>query len=489
VFGSFRQRNPYDHNDDGFSELGELKNESIGFKWYYKPVKRGEIMTSFHRIHENRRGGNDFDVPVHAADIAEWVEHWRLGGTVRWNHRPTPLFDYRFYYSYSNEDRKSYFGGLADESDAARLEALSYYGKTKSLLHLAGFQGNYRVATHLITAGLQFSEDVLLDETAAETTYHLDEAYINTGIFIQDNLHFGTNDQIELVAGARVDKHSELDNWVFSPRLNAKFKLGHDFTARAAVTTGFKPPQTYDEDLHLGGLEGSQRIIRNSADLGAEHSFSYSTGLEYLGYLKSMSVMFSLTGFVTRLNDGFTEHFVQKIGASELWERVNSDGAQVQGIELDFGIRPRSSIEVRGGFTWKKGEFDSPNVDFGTKKFLRTPDLTSNLRLNWTPHDKLRLNLSCGYIGAADVPHEVVVLGQDAPELRLERSDSFVQVDFGASYTLPINHGMDTRLNFGIRNMTNAYQKNLDWGADRDPAYVYGPSRPRTVYFGLETRF
>jgi len=489
VFGSFRKRNPYDHNGDGYSELGQIKNESIGFKWYYKPVENGELLTSFHRIHEERRGGNKFSLPVHEAEIAEWIEHWRSGGTIRWIHRPSPIFDYKMYYSFSDENRKSYYGGLSGDTPEDRLDALAFYGRTENPLHLGGFQANYRIGSQLITAGLQYSRDKLKDETAAETAYYIDEVYTNTGIFVQDNLHFGAEEEIELVVGFRLDKHSELSDWIMSPRINAKFDIGSGFKLRGAYTTGFKPPQTYDEDLHLCGIEGDQRIIRNALELKEEKSYTISTGMEYQGFLNSIPTMVSLTLFKTRINDSFTEQFVSKQGSIERWERVNSDGAEVKGIELDLGLRPIIGVEIRSGFTYKKGRFDSPLEDFSTKKFLRTPDLTGNIRFNTSLLDRIDIFIASSYIGKSDMPHEVVVEEQEEPELRLEESDSFFQIDLGFIYKLPLNNGLNTKINFGIKNITNTYQEDLDIGADRDPAYVYGPVRPRTVYFGLETAF
>ena len=261
VFGSTRIRDHYDYNGDGFSELGDLRNESIGFKWYYRPIATGELLTSFHRIHEERRGGNKFDLPVHEAEIAEWIEHWRSGGTVRWHHQVGPLFDYRFFFSYAFLNRKSYYGGLGGETDRDRLDALAFYGRTENLLHISGIQVNYRYRGHLLTTGLQYSREKLVDETSAVTAYYIDEIYRNTGIFLQDNLHFGSEQLIELVVGMRMDKHSKLNNWIFSPRINGKFRLGKGFTLRGSFTTGFKAPQIYDEDLHLCGIEGDQRII------------------------------------------------------------------------------------------------------------------------------------------------------------------------------------------------------------------------------------
>jgi outer membrane receptor for ferrienterochelin and colicins len=489
VFGSFRNRNPYDHNDDGFSELGELRNESMGFKWYYQPFTNSELTASFHQIHEERRGGNKFERPVHEAEIAEWIEHWRSGGTLRWSHRPGSLFDYRFFYSFSVENRKSYYGGLGGDTPQDQLDALKFYGKTDNPLQIAGFQSNYRVANHLLTAGLQYSHDKLTDKTAAETAYYLDELYTNTGIFIQDDLHFGSEEQIEIVAGVRLDRHSELNNWIFSPRINGKFDIGKDFALRAAYTTGFKPPQTYDEDLHLCGIEGHQRIIRNSADLKEERSHSISGGLEYLGYLKNIPTMFSVTAFYTKLTDSFTEQFIAKLGVIERWERVNSDGADIKGIELDLGIRPLNNFEIRTGFTYKKSQYDSPHEDFDTRNFFRTPDLSGNIRFSMVTRKDIDIYLHGNYIGKMDVPHEVVVEGADDPELLLIKSDQFFQIDLGLTYKIPLNNGLNSKINVGIKNLLNAYQKDLDVGPDRDPAYVYGPIRPRTLHFGIETAF
>ncbi len=489
VFGSYRKRNPYDHNDDGFSELGELRNESVGFKWYYQPFNNSELLTSFHHIHEERRGGNKFDLPAHKADIAEWLEHWRTGGTIRWSHRPTPLFDYRFYYSFSNTDRKSYFGGLDGATPEDQLAALAFYGKTDNPLQLAGFQTNYRFGGQLLTAGVQYSHDKINDKTAAETAYYLDEVYKNTGVFVQDNLHFGSEDQVEFVIGVRLDNHSEISDWIISPRINVKFEIGKGMKLRAAYTTGFKPPQTYDEDLHLCAIEGDQRIIRNSAKLKEERSHSYSAGLEYNGYLKNIPTMFSFTGFYTRLTDSFTEQFVAKQGSIERWERVNSDGAKVKGFELELGIRPLNRFEIRSGLTYKKSRYDSPNEDFNTRNFFRTPDFSADIRFSWIATKNVDLYANGKYLGKADVPHEKAVNYQEDPLLILEKSDAYFEADLGLAYKLPLNSGLDAKLNVGVKNILDAYQDDLDFGADRDPAYVYGPIRPRTFYIGLETAF
>ncbi|MCD4692098.1 MAG: TonB-dependent receptor, partial [Calditrichales bacterium] len=287
----------------------------------------------------------------------------------------------------------------------------------------------------------------------------------------------------------RGDKHSELDDWIFSPRINGKFQIGGGFTLRGAYTTGFKAPQTYDEDLHLGGIEGDQRVIRNAGDLKEERSNSFSGGIDFLGYLNDMPLMLAVTGYYTELKDVFTEEFVGKTGNIEEWRRVNGDRAAVQGVEVDLGIRPVSILEIRGGLTYKNSEYDKPHEDFNTKNFLRTPDVFGFFRLSMDMTSDINIFAAADYTGKADVPHEIVVEGQDDPDLVLERSDAFFQINLGFSYCLPTFNGVNNKLSFGVKNLTDAYQKDLDKGADRDPAYVYGPILPRTIYLGFETSF
>lgn len=489
IFGSTRIRNPYDHNGDDFSELGEIKNESFGFNWFYKPIQTGELGVHFHRIHELRRGGNKLDQPPHEAEIAEMLESWRSGGTIRWTHRPGPLFDYKLYYSFAYQDRNSYYGGLGGNTAADTLEALTFYGKTKNPLHVGGVQMNYRIGNQLITAGVQYSHDKVEDNAVANHTYQINETYTDIGIFLQDDFHFGPEDRFELVLGMRADKHSEIDSWIFSPRVNTKAILGSGFALRGSVTTGFKPPQTYDEDLHLCAVGGDQKVIRNTASLKEERSLSFSGGIEFQDFIGKTPVMFNLTGFVTNLSDAFTEEYDRKDGNIEVWKRVNGEGASVKGIEMDFGVQPTARVELRSGVTYQKSEYEIALEDWNTKNFLRTPDLYGYFWINIDISSKTSLFASGNFTGKAYVPHAVLIDGQEDPELILEESDSYFELDFGLSHDFTLGTGVGAKLNLGVKNITDAYQSDLDVGPNRDPAYVYGPARPRTIYSGLEISF
>jgi outer membrane receptor for ferrienterochelin and colicins len=49
-----------------------------------------------------------------------------------------------------------------------------------------------------------------------------------------------------------------------------------------------------------------------------------------------------------------------------------------------------------------------------------------------------------------------------------------------------MGRGRSYEVMIGARNVTNAYQDDLDRGPNRDSDYVYGPRFPRSVYVGLK---
>lgn len=61
LFGMIRDRNAYNRDDDGFSEIPELGSETLGFRGYYKAGAYSRITAEYHHIREFRRGGNNLD--------------------------------------------------------------------------------------------------------------------------------------------------------------------------------------------------------------------------------------------------------------------------------------------------------------------------------------------------------------------------------------------------------------------------------------------
>jgi outer membrane receptor for ferrienterochelin and colicins len=54
------------------------------------------------------------------------------------------------------------------------------------------------------------------------------------------------------------------------------------------------------------------------------------------------------------------------------------------------------------------------------------------------------------------------------------------------AYTFLLPDKLSIQFFTGIQNIFNNYQKDFDKGIFRDAGYIYGPSRPRTLFFGIK---
>lgn len=484
-FGSTRERSSYDRNGDGFTEIGKLGSETIGVNGFFRPFNKSDLQISFHRIVEDRRGGSTLDRPVHESKIAEWTNHSKWGGKIKWVHDLGSSFRYSVNYAFSILKRDSYYGGLSAETPEARLQALSFYGYSENPLHTGGLQLQWMAGKHTVSAGTQYDNDRILDKSVASAAYYVDERFTNLGFFVQDEMLFGDKDQLNIIAGARFDRHSSLENWIISPRVNLMYKLSEALKIRGGYSSGFKAPQIFDEDLHICGLEGTQRVLRNAPGLKEEKSSTISAGFEFIDFVGGIPVLFGLTAFQTELYDAYADRFISSSGSIEFWQRVNSEGANAKGIEFDLGIKPFAGLELRSGFTIKSNLYKNEVADFNTREFLRTPNRFGFIRLSFEISEGFDIFTSARYTGSMYVPHEVAVEGVEEPHLDLVESKEFVEFDVTLSKKLQIFDKVTSVLSIGVKNLTDAFQNDLDHGYTRDPGFVYGPMQPRTFFVNL----
>ena len=70
--------------------------------------------------------------------------------------------------------------------------------------------------------------------------------------------------------------------------------------------------------------------------------------------------------------------------------------------------------------------------------------------------------------------------------ITLNRPEVFNAIALKATYIQKLKRvGLKLEYSIGVKNLTNAYQNNFDSLKERDSNFIYGPSNPRTFYFGL----
>ena len=134
LFGVLRQREAYDRDDDGFSEIPRLNSATLGMRSYFKTSDYSKLTLEYHHVTEARRGGNNLDRPEHEADIAESLRHNIDAGNLRWDYySPNERHYATAYSSLQHIGRNSYFGTAQD---------LNAYGASDDITAVAG--GQYR---------------------------------------------------------------------------------------------------------------------------------------------------------------------------------------------------------------------------------------------------------------------------------------------------------------------------------------------------------
>jgi outer membrane receptor for ferrienterochelin and colicins len=476
LFGQFDRMEAIDVDGDGFTEVSQRHFDSVGLRFGRRLLEggRGKLTGDLMRVFEDRRGGNLLHLPPDETDITEWTEATGYSGAVSWTHNINSRFDYRLTYSTADTRRNSYYGSGGDP-DA--------YGRTTSRLSVLDTTVNHYRSRHLMSWGLQVSDESLNDTQPAYDR-SISDRYSSAGVFFQDDWTIAP--RLQLMTGIRADRHSALDHLIASPRLGLMYSPRDAFDVRLSFARGFRAPQVFDEDLHIIQVGGEAVIIRHDSDLREERSSNYMAGFEWKPVAGRGQALLEANGFYTRLTDLFfnVEHPDPQTQDLEFL-KLNLGGARVYGLELNSGWGIGDRLILQGGIVVQRSEFDDEEPDFGSREFFRTPRVYGNLSATWR-HDWFgMLFTGIRHEGRMRAPHYAGFI----PENRLELTPMMLTWD--ASYEYPLMIRMDRRVVLSVvgRNLTNVYQSDLDQGPDRDSGYVYGPRWPRTLSIGLKVDF
>jgi outer membrane receptor for ferrienterochelin and colicins len=479
VYGVKKNQDQWDENDDGYSDLPKVRSTSGGIGGFFTVIDNVELTYHFFGMEEFRRGGNKFDLEPEKTDICEQIDSNRSSGDFKLTHQVTNQIQYDVYYGFARTERKTYYGpGTPSAStDAELAENLQYNGQTENTYQVTGADINYSLNRHhMLQVGVQYTSDQVTDENTS-IDRDIDEHYKNFGMFAQYDMDY---ELIEFIAGVRVDKHSELDDYVFSPRASAILKFNKNIRWRSSVSTGFIAPQVFDEDYHIEvGLDGSsssQHVIKNADDLEEEKSVSYSSDIGFNYAVGAVDFDINLGGFYTRITDKMSldiDHPVT-VGPTKYYYRKNADGTtEVYGGTCEFSLEYAKLLAWSNSLTIQDAEMPDSGDEYMNK--MPRMHAYSLLQLFF---NNFETNLSAQYLGKAHV----------------QKEDEFVEVDdfwiFGvqAKYTYQFDEKY-LSVYAGIDNITNAYQDDLGEGADRPAGYLYGPSKPRTYYAGCRYGF
>jgi outer membrane receptor for ferrienterochelin and colicins len=501
LYGFTRERKLFDANNDTYSEIAPMTNLTIGSRLFHRFSLRSKVAVDFFNIKEDREGGNRHEYPLHQRDVAEAVKHDIKTGAVTFEQYLREYDLFTVFVSAQHLVRDSYYGANRSLKD---------YGRSEDLTYNTGIQYKAFLGRSSIIAGFENTGGFLKDEKLGYPDYDnavivndsivsvpqtgntliSDQSSVTTGAFLQYDLKLN---KFKLGLGGRLDHYSIIDNAknneaktgnVFSPRISVMYEVYPSVQARLSYSQGYRAPQIFDEDLHIE-TSGSRQVINvNDPDLKQETSHSIMTSLDINRLIGTVSTGLLIEGFYTRLNDPF----VNLIGVPDedgrvLYTRMNAEeGAVVRGMNIELKIKPLTDFSFTSGFTIQSSKYDA-GQEFGQRDFFRTPSDYGYFNIDWDPVKKLCLSVTGTYTGKMLVPYFGPMTDPVFGELR--KSDPFYDLGSKIQYDVKLN-GATLQFFTGIKNLFNSYQSDFDSGSDRDPAYMYGPVSPRTVYFGIK---
>jgi len=505
VFGVGRNRQALDISGDGFSEVPLLRNTSGGARGVHHITDSDRLTLEGHWIREFRRGGNNFTLLPHQADIAEQLDHSIAGGAATYEHAfAEDQSRISGYGSMQTTQRYSYYGGTGGDSTQTTAAQL-YYGSTHDLIAVGGMQytsKNWQPfgVTSVVTTGFELASDHVIDDMPGYGR-RIDQATINTGLYAQ--AQFAPSSPLSVSLGIRYDilhvngmyqfdadakEQQDRTFHVINPRVSFIGSLSDEFQIRCTYAGGFRGPQAFDEDLHVSTLQGSARLIRIDPSLQPERS--HSVTLSFDANTASPTTAFGVTidGFATLLQHPFVTALTPDTVAgssASIAVKTNGDAAWVAGVNAEVRYALSRRIETNLAFTVQDARYATAQVlaqgtngrVVSSSYITRTPNVYGSLTSTFLLGNEWSADIAAIVTGPMNVVNERTIT--------MHRTPWFCDVAIQCSYDIHIADVWEVTIGAGVVNIFGAYQQDLEQGALRDATYVYGPLRPRTFTLSL----
>jgi len=455
----FKMDNFLDDNEDNFTDIPLSERLSLFNQWNFKRKSQKNLSLSAKYYQEDRSG---------------FVEGW--SDSLRGNESiyGESIYTDRIELAASYE--------LPMDEDV-RIDASynyhhqdSYYGDTKyeayQSIYFANLIWNKQLGhNHDLISGLTYRYQTFVDSTLA----NINERKFIPALFIQDEITF--NRKWTSLLGLRTDYHDE-HGFIFSPRLNLKFKPKTYTTFRLNAGTGFRLVNLYTEDHAF--LTGSREVLVVE-DLKPEESYNINLNANHIFSLGRSTGTIDIDAFYTYFTNKISPDY--DVNPNQIIY-ANLNGFSVsRGLAFNIQQNFDFPLSVKAGGTI----LDVYSVDDNNirEDELFAPSFTGvfSLSYNWDI-----INTSIDWTAKVTGPMSLPTFPY--PFERAEESPWFSQ------HHLQIKKVFSESLTafMGVKNVFNYTQESplVDWqnpfGDDFDTSYAYGPLQSRRFLFGLSVK-
>uniref|UniRef100_UPI004049B404 TonB-dependent receptor n=1 Tax=Fulvivirga sp. TaxID=1931237 RepID=UPI004049B404 len=477
-----------DENEDGFGDNINMDRYSFFTKWDFKRNSKKKFSIAAKYYYEDRRNGvEEFLVDRNYKELrgsdevygeSIYTNRAEVFGTYQFNTSENFKIDY----SLSTHDQNSYYG--ADFYKANQNIAFANLVWAKQL-------GHHNLLIGMTNRVQQYDDNTVAtqDSIASGIINKPDNQYI-PGIFAQNEWEISP--AFTALAGARID-HYDLHGFIFSPRLNLKFKPASSTTIRTNFGTGFRVVNLFTEDHAF--ITGQREVVIAEA-LKPETSLNGALNINHLYTIGNSQGMIDIDAYYTY----FENKIIPNYDDPNVIVYANTTGhALTKGLGFNVNHDFYWPLSLSLGFNWQEATETEPdgNGEDVERKIEFAQEYSGVATLNYRiKKAKMTVGYTARVTGPMALP-EVFDLDENGSPMTTARPTiskpfSFHNIQVSKDFSNGLNVYLGVQNLFDYRQPVsplvgyNDPNANTGFSNSFDTSYAYAPIHGRELYLGIK---
>ncbi len=303
IYGSVNRQEPYDPNEDNFSDIPKVRGFSINPKFFWYPSDKTNVWVGVNASTEKRTGGDMIVLDQGTTTDHTFTEKNlsdRLSTQLSLSHN----FDDNRNFTFSSS--LNYF------NRQITIPTYQFEGEQWGSFSEATYSTNSDKTDWIV--GLNLFTDHFMDPLATSRSYE----YVTESVFGQNT--WNLSNKFSLESGFRLDHNAEFGLFPL-PRISALLKANEHFTFRIGGGLGYKLPTIFNEESEVRSFQGVSAIDVNS--IKAERSSGLNFDMNFKGTIgDELTIQFNQLFFYTHLSNSL----VLNEESTDLYSFQNADG-------------------------------------------------------------------------------------------------------------------------------------------------------------------
>ncbi len=267
MYASGNTQNPYDPNEDDFSDIPKVRSISINPKFFWYPSDNTKLWLGINTAFADRIGGNLQAIKGEADSLNAFSEQ---------NLSKRASSQFHFEHHSPNGGLLTFRNSINYFDRSISLPDYTFQGRQIASFSEASWAKESDKTDWIVGANL--FTDNFLEDTSLSPIRPRDYNYLTLGVFAQNN--WNINDHLILESGFRTDYNTDFGVFPL-PKISLLIKPSEKLTTRIGGGMGYKLPTVFNEESEVLSFQGVAPLeidaIKPETSIGANLDLNYKT--------------------------------------------------------------------------------------------------------------------------------------------------------------------------------------------------------------------